>query len=34
LALNFFGFVRDDPLYQRHPRSIDTFFASDNKGGA
>jgi hypothetical protein len=34
LALIFFGFVRDDPLYPRHQRSIDMFFASNNKGGA
>jgi hypothetical protein len=26
LTLIFFGFIRDDPPYPRHPRSIDTFF--------
>jgi hypothetical protein len=27
MTLNFFGFIRDDPLYQRHPRSIDPLFS-------
>jgi hypothetical protein len=27
LALVFFGFIRDDPLYPRHPRSIDMVLA-------
>jgi hypothetical protein len=24
---DLFGFIRDDPLHPRHPRSIDTSFA-------
>jgi hypothetical protein len=28
LALIFLGFVRDDPLYPRHPRSIGHFFTA------
>jgi hypothetical protein len=26
---DLFGFIRDDPLYPRHRRSIDTFFAAN-----
>jgi hypothetical protein len=29
LALIFIGFIRDDPLYPRHQRSIDAFFAAN-----
>jgi hypothetical protein len=29
LALIFLGFIRDDPRHQRHPRSIDAFFAAN-----
>jgi hypothetical protein len=28
LALIFFGFVSDDPLYPRHPGSIGPFFTA------
>jgi hypothetical protein len=29
LTLVFFGFIRNDPLYPRHPRSIAAFFAAN-----
>jgi hypothetical protein len=29
LTLILFGFIRDDPRYPRHPRSIDAFFATN-----
>jgi hypothetical protein len=31
LALIFFGFISDDPLYPRHPLSIDTHLLQATK---
>jgi len=33
LALIFFGFISDDPLYPRHPRSIDTHLLQTPRAG-